>query len=889
MEAWQQSVYAFVLRALAHEADAADLSQEILLTLYRKRSQIKDPASERAWVYKVARNAIARHWRTRQRAAKHLAVLAPPLPPPDSARVVEGRDLAEALLRHTAALPDEEREVIELLYFERLSQVEAAQVLSVARNTVNARLNRGIGLLRARLGVAGRTAILVELGHIALPKAPPVPEALVKSVRALCAPRSLLVSAASLGGSLMKTKALIGSVALIAALALGAVLLEGSGPDRPRRGQTPKAERAALALPDRGPASPTSQQPDRSKPTAPAEPLPAKPLPAPASLPGAASVEGEEKPDRLAYSGRLVDGDGAPVPGAVVALTDGVQSFAPSTIRDRAVSDGEGRFRVSGPRSCHGLEITAPPDLLDQVWGLNGDSEGEVELGDLRLEPARVIRGRVVSPTGEPVPDACVLLYEKTSGHRVFFGEPEPGALRQALDSNRRVIRGEKVFYSGEPLSAVFSGRGGLFEIKAPQGACRAVAEHASYFSSNKVDCDPSRPAEELELALRAAFDLEVRVQDKEGRALPGASVTIQHYSRGTWCYGAVQPLDGEEQTDREGRARFSGLLRDRYKLVVDLAGFGAFKRDLKLYATQKSKVFTVTLGAAACIRGRVVFARPFMKAGDIHRVKVKVLPGAEIADKESFYVYPQEDGRFTFDQARPGPYRLFIEAKGHRSLTLSIRYPEGGSELDLGDLALEEARDWTITVLEANGAPALGVNVICEPWDLPFTTNTRETTDERGVAVIPAPPPGRVRVVINKDADLLGFYDLTVPKDPQGQVLRLPSSYGALSARVLGLPTGNSQMLSISLRDPRQRMSQEPAPFFAEGNRFEIRGVPPGRYQVVLDLGGPWIENLDGSSSRPERVLGEVEIKGGETSAKEFQVPAQQKGPQIKSSGPPR
>jgi RNA polymerase sigma-70 factor (ECF subfamily) len=41
---------------------AEDLAQEVMLTVYRKAAQIRDRALFRAWLFKIARNALCRHY-----------------------------------------------------------------------------------------------------------------------------------------------------------------------------------------------------------------------------------------------------------------------------------------------------------------------------------------------------------------------------------------------------------------------------------------------------------------------------------------------------------------------------------------------------------------------------------------------------------------------------------------------------------------------------------------------------------------------------------------------------------------------------------------------------------------------------------------------------------
>jgi RNA polymerase sigma-70 factor (ECF subfamily) len=41
---------------------AEDLAQEVMLTVYRKAAQVRDRALFRAWLFKIARNALSRHY-----------------------------------------------------------------------------------------------------------------------------------------------------------------------------------------------------------------------------------------------------------------------------------------------------------------------------------------------------------------------------------------------------------------------------------------------------------------------------------------------------------------------------------------------------------------------------------------------------------------------------------------------------------------------------------------------------------------------------------------------------------------------------------------------------------------------------------------------------------
>src|SRR6185369_13024940 len=54
-------------RARGCELMAEDLAQEVMLTAYRKAGQLRDRTLFRAWLFKIARNALCRHYGKRTR------------------------------------------------------------------------------------------------------------------------------------------------------------------------------------------------------------------------------------------------------------------------------------------------------------------------------------------------------------------------------------------------------------------------------------------------------------------------------------------------------------------------------------------------------------------------------------------------------------------------------------------------------------------------------------------------------------------------------------------------------------------------------------------------------------------------------------------------------
>ena len=136
--------------------DAADLAQDVLLTLHRALPRFRGDASLSTWTYVVARRACARRQR---RAGRQSSLDAPALahikersdPSPGPASRLEHRRLAERLEDAVAALPRPQREVLVMRDVEGLSAREVGAVLGLGERAVKSRLHRARVALRERL------------------------------------------------------------------------------------------------------------------------------------------------------------------------------------------------------------------------------------------------------------------------------------------------------------------------------------------------------------------------------------------------------------------------------------------------------------------------------------------------------------------------------------------------------------------------------------------------------------------------------------------------------------------------------------------------------------------------------------------------------------------
>jgi len=153
--AWDQIVARF-RRKIFHIAykftgrhdEAEDLSQEILLKVFRSLDKFHRDADFSTWLSSVARNYCIDHYRASKREKEVLVedLVAFDLAPAASGnphRALEERDRQSFVRRGLEMLPDKLREAVILRDLQGLTYQEMADRLRLPEGTVKSRINRG--------------------------------------------------------------------------------------------------------------------------------------------------------------------------------------------------------------------------------------------------------------------------------------------------------------------------------------------------------------------------------------------------------------------------------------------------------------------------------------------------------------------------------------------------------------------------------------------------------------------------------------------------------------------------------------------------------------------------------------------------------------------------
>lgn len=144
--------YAYLLAG--NHADAEDIAQQTLVKAYRSWSRIQDADSPTAYLRRIVTTTFLSH----QRPMRHRMELLTDAPPETAHAPPGAPEERMALWPHVKDLPERQRAVIVLRYYEELSEKDIASVLGCTRGTVKSTAHRALKSLRASLDSSRTTA-----------------------------------------------------------------------------------------------------------------------------------------------------------------------------------------------------------------------------------------------------------------------------------------------------------------------------------------------------------------------------------------------------------------------------------------------------------------------------------------------------------------------------------------------------------------------------------------------------------------------------------------------------------------------------------------------------------------------------------------------------------
>lgn len=510
----------------------------------------------------------------------------------------------------------------------------------------------------------------------------------------------------------------------------------------------------------------------------------------------------EEAGPRPAVDGRVVDGEGEPVEGAIVeagrgdevveATTADDGSFAFSSLEPgRWVFDvrADG-YAVPGPRDLRRVEIQVPEPE-------RGERPREVEFTVRR--PAR-LGGRVVAGD-TAVPGVRLSLY-------YLFAEGFREGLEPYASSNRAQ-----------------TGEDGTFEIGgvAP-GRLRIIAEspeHAT-IQSRELFAEPGESVEGIEIDLAPQGVLTGSVVDEEGGA-PSSELVLT---------GERLQSQRETETGAEGAFAFGTLPSGQYRLTVRAEGY--WPETLRKVEIEEGEptTRTVRLKGGEGLFGRVLGADGRSVAGAYVRM--------ENNRNRVEWSRTNQKGRFQWAEPPDGPWSVAAFSPEHAASETISAVQGRAAELQLGDGGFVEGRVVDSADRFVGGAE-LGVASMMVDGPRPYGVRAIDTVrsgDEEGTFRFGPLRPGRYEFEARKSPYAAG--ETRRVRVEAGSTVRgvrvVLGKGGSISGTVRskgeGEPIAGARISVLDMSSPFESRSAETD----DSGRFELRRVPAGRRSIQIE-----------------------------------------------------
>jgi len=127
---------------------ADDILQEVFLKIHSRIDSLKESAKLESWLYRITRNTIIDHYRSKTPDKPLPRWIAQPLP--DDEEIVRG-ELSVCLEPMIKELPDKYREAIRHSEIENKPQKEVAELEGISLSGAKSRVQRGRALLKIML------------------------------------------------------------------------------------------------------------------------------------------------------------------------------------------------------------------------------------------------------------------------------------------------------------------------------------------------------------------------------------------------------------------------------------------------------------------------------------------------------------------------------------------------------------------------------------------------------------------------------------------------------------------------------------------------------------------------------------------------------------------
>lgn len=137
---FNSEIYFFILKKVKNKDVANEILQNSFLKIHQNINQLKDSEKVKAWSFQIVRNEITNYFNDQSKTFHNVNF--------EIFKNPESYMDFCCFDRFISNLPEEYKEVIELVYIKGMKQIEVAELIGISLANVKARIRRAKSLLK---------------------------------------------------------------------------------------------------------------------------------------------------------------------------------------------------------------------------------------------------------------------------------------------------------------------------------------------------------------------------------------------------------------------------------------------------------------------------------------------------------------------------------------------------------------------------------------------------------------------------------------------------------------------------------------------------------------------------------------------------------------------
>lgn len=169
IEQYERRIYGYLLRYVKIPAEAEDLTQEILIKLWKAHKRIGSVEDQEAYILAMTRNHIRDHFKRMSREADYLKEVMAHMPVQEDSgfATIKRNELNERIDSVIREMPERQRIVYQLIYKQGKSLQDIARELNISPHTVKNHKIQALKFIRSKINPEAFLTLLVIIELLA--------------------------------------------------------------------------------------------------------------------------------------------------------------------------------------------------------------------------------------------------------------------------------------------------------------------------------------------------------------------------------------------------------------------------------------------------------------------------------------------------------------------------------------------------------------------------------------------------------------------------------------------------------------------------------------------------------------------------------------------------